>query len=340
MTEATNEQIEYGVLVANWNGSACIERCLHTVLTAARRTGRGMRVLVVDDASTDDSPEILGRFGAVIDVLALERNVGFAEAVNRGMSALGTPWVFLLNNDLALPADYFERLIAARAEFDAEARPPGDAHSGTAKVPGPLFAIGAQTIDWSDGRPNHGGMRAAWRGGMIVQEPFDSDRLCAADFFQAGACLIDRRAFIALGAFAGIYHPGYWEDYDLAWRAARAGMRIAYEPRAVAYHAGKQSMSALLGSERLALTIKRNHLLFNWANLRNPGLLAAHLLGLGRLVLAGGGRDEPISASWGRAFLAALARLGAVLRCRRARRASGSDPMPAPIGDREILHLR
>ncbi len=309
-------QPSLAIVIPNWNGALFIERCLGSVLAAARALPAPPEILITDDASTDASAEIIRRQFPQLRLLAWGENVGFGESVNRAMATTGAELIFLLNNDLAPRGDFLTTLLAARAA-DPDA--------------GRLFAIGAQTLDWHSGAPNHAGQRAAWRDGMIAQEPFSAEALAPADFFQAGACLIDRRAFLALGGFPAIYHPGYWEDYDLAWQARRRGLHVLYEPRAVAWHLGKGSMRRKLGDHGVSLALRRNHLLFIWANLASPGLLARHALGLPRLVLTDNAQGD--EASWGRAVLAALGRLPAVLALRRRRR------IASPIPDRELLNL-
>ena len=290
-----------GVLILNWNGAPFIERCLASVLAAERRLGIELECVVYDDASTDGSPDLIARGFAGFRLIRGEKNIGFARAAEAGLNAMRADAVFLLNNDLVLKTDFFERLLAAWRE----------------SVAGIPFAVGAQTRQWDTQTINHGGQRARWSNGLIVQEAFEAETAMPADFFQAGACLLDRRRLFEMGGFAPIFHPGYWEDYDLAFQARARGWSILYEPRAVAYHWGKGSMRRLLGDWGLALMIKRNHLLFVWANLDDAGLWLRHALNLPGLVLTErNGMNEP---GWGRALLAALPRLGAVLRLRRGR---------------------
>jgi GT2 family glycosyltransferase len=300
-------------LIANWNGSDCIERCVGSALAAARACPSPVRVIVIDDASTDDSASrVASRFPSV-ELIRLRENLGYAAAVNHAMNRIAEPWVFLLNNDIVVPGDFFSRMIEARNSVD----------------PATLFAIGAKTVDWASGEPNHGGMFARWRGNLIVQEPFEAETLAPAHFVQTGAALVSREKFLALGGFSDLYHPAYWEDYDLSYQALRRGWKNYYEPRAVAHHWGKRSMHSLYGRERVSMLVKRNHLLFVWANLHDPALLRRHLLGLSGLMLRNGAGEN--ESSWGRAFIEALPKLPQALRIRNQRIESAS------ILDKDVL---
>lgn len=325
-----------GALVANWNGMGVIDRCLGSIAAASARLAEPapasaasvkpapepMELVVVDDASSDASPQLIRDSFPSFRLLPTPRNLGFGAAVNFAMERMTCEWVFLLNNDLALEPDFFERILLTR---DALADPA-------------LFAVGGRTIQWESGELNHGGMNARWDAGLVRQAPFDAERerggAAPSVFFQGGSALVHRARFLELGGFCPIFHPGYWEDYDVAWRAARRGWNTYYEPRAVARHWGKRSMSNLLGPARLALTIKRNHLLFNWINLRDRGLLARALAGAGALALRPE-RDECLrAAGWPRAFAEALKLLPQVLEIRRERAGE-----PVVRSDREILEM-
>jgi GT2 family glycosyltransferase len=294
----------YAVVIPNWNGAAFIERCLGSVQAALRAADlTGADIIVHDDASDDDSVARMQAAFPTVRVLASAQNIGFGASVNRAMQATSAEWVFLLNNDLALATDFCTRLLAARDALQGEAPP--------------LFAIGALTRDWATQQVNHAGQRAVFRHGLLQQEGFESDALVPSDFFQAGACLIHRARFLELGGFAPMFHPGYWEDYDLAWAAQQRGWGVYYEPRAIAYHCGKGSMRQRYGAWGVSLMLRRNHLLFNWANLTSAQL-RTHLAALPALVWRDTAR--PGEAGWARALLEALPRLPAALHLRHTRR--------------------
>jgi GT2 family glycosyltransferase len=298
---------QFAVIMPNWNGEAFIERCLGSAMSAARGLTRQgvdqLEWIITDDASEDASPAIIqDRFPAV-RLIRFQRNRGFARSVNLAMETCRAEWVFLLNNDLVLSTDCLSRLVDTL-----------QSHSGG----GELFSIGAQTLDWSTREPNHGGQNAAWKGGMIIQQAFQADKAKPSDFVQAGACLVNRRKFLEMGGFSRIYHPGYWEDYDLSFQALRRGWVNLYEPRAIAWHCGRGSMRRLLGDWGLSMVMKRNQLLFQWSNILERRMLLTHLLSLPGTILLGD--HETGECGWGRALLEALPRLKDVFRLRRSRR--------------------
>jgi GT2 family glycosyltransferase len=315
----------FGMLIPNWNGEAFIQPCLEAVSVAVRESGHEIPCLVIDDASADRSPGMIERSFPEIQLIRQSPNRGFGATVNRGMNELRCEWVFLLNNDLAPRPDFCARLIETLEKCGEER----------------VFAIGARTVEWDSDETNHGGQRALWRRGMIAQVPFETDSREETGFFQAGACLIHRERFLSLGGFADIFHPGYWEDYDLAWQARRRGWINVYDGLAIGNHVGQGSMRRLLGDRRLANTQRRNRLLFNWVELTDPTLLLLHILSLPMRIVPGMFRFGRVG--WGIPFLTALQRLPAVIRLRRGRRGSETVcndrqllvPPPSPIARRE-----
>lgn len=295
------------LIIANWNGGGVVGRCVGAARRSARQCGRPYEILVVDDASADGSAAALARdFAGAEDVRVLvnERNIGFARTINRGVSEARGAIVILCNNDL-LPDEHFvEALIRP---FDDEARFDR------------VFGVSAKTIDWETGEPNHVNMTGHWRRGRLALDYSDDAGYAPSHFLQGGACAVRREAFLRLGGFQRLFHPGYWEDYDLSYLALKAGFANWYAGGATALHIGQHSMRRRYGAERLRQVRRRNEWLFHWANLTDTGRLLGHCLWLGPNLARDAWRED--GAGGVKSFLAALRRLPAAIRLRRKRAA-------------------
>lgn len=235
---------EAGAAIVTWNSEGQVGRCLE----ALRRNGLH-EIVVVDNASRDRTCDEVRRHPGV-RLIANPWNRGFAGALNQAVEALGTPLVLAINPDCELLAG-----VEALAEACGQ---PG------------VAAAGGKLVD-EHGRPQVGfmvrrfptpaslafevlGINHIWRKNPVNRRyrclDLDPDR--AGEVEQpAGAFLMLRReAWRELGGFAEGYHPLWFEDVDWLLRAARAGYRIRYEPRAVARHRGAGSVARLGWEER------------------------------------------------------------------------------------------
>lgn len=321
MTAGGRTRASFSVVLPNWEGEAWIERALSSMQLAARASGREAEIVVVDDASTDRSPEMIAAGFPRVRLLRNSRNVGFGESVNRGVGAAKGDLVVLLNNDLVVSEDFFLRLLDP---FEQARRP--------------LFGVSARTLSWDGTQPNHVCMAAQWREGRIQPAWCDPPEPTACLFAQGGSMACRRDVFLAFGGFDDLFAPGYWEDYDLCWRAARAGYDLLYEPRAVAFHVGGGSMIRRFGEREVYLMRATNHLVFEWLNLGDTRLLARHFRRLPRHVLRewSAGRGFGLSRALARAS-ARWPRIAARRMARRRQRLQA--PGATRRGDRRLLEL-
>ncbi|MFP4381424.1 MAG: glycosyltransferase family 2 protein [Candidatus Sumerlaeia bacterium] len=294
---------DISIVVANWNGEAFIRRCLETLKISADAAPHACEIIVVDDASEDKSPAIIQSEFPGARLLINAKNLGFGRSCNRGAREAAGRILILANNDLAVPREFVQE-IAAPFFADAEE---------------PLFVVGAKTVEMEDStKPNHLCMYPAWRRGAIGKEWCDPAEQQDFSYAQAGAAAYDREKFLSLGGFQEMFHPGYWEDYEICWRAMRYGWRCLYEPRAVARHVGEGSIVRRYGLGRMERIRERNRLFFVWMNLQDPLLWARHILALpwiyGRDLFQGRG----LRLFWG--FLMALPRIPRIIGIRRKRR--------------------
>src|SRR5437868_6548740 len=103
------------VVIPNWNGIQFLGDCLRSLVGQSHPA----RIIVVDNASTDGSPERVRAQFPEVTLLPLPHNRGFAGAVNAGIAhalADSVDYVALLNNDAVARPDWLERLIATAEE--------------------------------------------------------------------------------------------------------------------------------------------------------------------------------------------------------------------------------
>lgn len=287
------------ILVLNYNGRRWLEACLPSVLAAAERSAVPCRVSVVDNQSSDDSPEFIAGLGPRVGLIR-EENRGLA-SFNRVLARLDEPAVLLLNNDVKLDPDAVSPLLAALGQHED--------------------ALFSAPLCWTfDGR-TYEGMRTRVRGrfGLVQgmcrvpgheRVALDPDLTAAAGPVLA----VDRVKFLALGGYDPIYFPGRIEDLDLGFRGWMAGYRGYYVPQAVAYHHGFGTFDAELGAEASDRLARRNTLIFMWKNTAGARLLM-HFLWLPVRLAASLVRGRWDFAA---AMLEAIGRLDGVLEARRA----------------------
>ena len=220
-------------VVVSYNTRALLQRCLATLPGSA---------IVVDNASTDGSAEL-----ATIRNL---RNLGFGAAANRGISAAAPPLVLLLNADIELRPDSLAPLLAA-----AEADP-------RVGILGPSLVSPQGRIQCT-AFPDPS-LRAAFARHLLFTEtlaariPLPSplgrgaggEGDVAADWLLGAALLIRRQCFDEIGGFDESIFL-YGEDWDLCYRARKAGWRVRYVPESQMIHHGNAA-GAALGPDRLA----------------------------------------------------------------------------------------
>ncbi len=206
-------------VVPVWNGRALLERLLATL---AAQTCPADELLVVDNGSEDGAPEVARSAGA--RVIPMGRNAGFAAAVNCGIRESRGEWVAVLNSDVELAPDYFQRLSGAHGWF------------ATGRI---LRAADESRIDGTFDLTCRGG--ATWRAGNGA---LDGPRFRASRrIFSAPwtAALFRAELFRKVGLLAECFES-YLEDVDFGLRCARAGCEGEYLPDAVARHHGSAAL--------------------------------------------------------------------------------------------------
>lgn len=110
---------DVSVTIVTYNSGRFIKRCLESVL--AQRY-RNKEVIVVDNASTDGTTDILEQFDDRCQIIFNQENVGFAAAQNQAIGLASGDWVLTLNPDMLLLPNFIEALVDA-ARIDPKSEP-------------------------------------------------------------------------------------------------------------------------------------------------------------------------------------------------------------------------
>lgn len=213
------------VIIVNWNSGEMLARCLERL---AEQTRPPDSVMIVDNASTDDSLAHAGKPADNVTLLQMQTNLGFAAGNNRALAQCDTEFAALLNPDVFPENDWLEQMLAA-ARTHPEAAAFGSRQLCN-ENPEILDGIGdiyhASGLAWRD----RYGERQREQD-LVPREIFSP---CAA------AALYRLRALRDAGGFDEDFFC-YLEDVDLGFRLRLAGYKALYVPSAVVHHAGSAS---------------------------------------------------------------------------------------------------
>jgi GT2 family glycosyltransferase len=315
---------QVSVVVVSWNSADFLADCLASVRAQSLEP---CQVIVVDNASRDDSPRLARQAGA--EVLEAGENLGFCGGSNLGWSRCRGGAVLFLNPDVILERDYLERAAAVLEE-----RP------DVGMVAGKLLRFDGVTLD-SAGQMLGRSRRTVERGyGLPDRGQFDDP---GPVFSVCGAAALYRQRTLEEVALDGqVFDEDFFafhEDLDLGWRASRRGWRGWYEPRARARHfRGSSDAARRAGSRRRRLATLPPELVYHAVKNRYLAMIKNDTAGalladlpflLGRELLIWGF----LALRRPRAGLRVLADRGARRRAWARRRRLKDLRRPAPAGE-------
>ncbi|MBL8157027.1 MAG: glycosyltransferase family 2 protein [Anaerolineae bacterium] len=237
------------IIVLNYNGREDTLACLRSL---EHLTYANVKVIVVDNASSDGSVEAIRAAHPRMTLIDTGANLGFTGGNNIGIRRAldeGADYVMLLNNDTVVAPDFVDLLVEAMQ------------HDPTLGVVGPMiYYYSAPDTIWSAGG------EIDWKQGttrMIgLNEPDQSQfglspRL--VDFISGCALMASRAVWEKAGLLDDKFFM-YYEETEWCVRAGRAGYKLALIPSSMIWH--KISIEARAASPRTFYYMTRNRLLF------------------------------------------------------------------------------
>jgi len=180
-------------------------------------------VIIVNNASTDETAPLLAHFRHLVTVIDNEDNRGFVDACNQGAAAARGTYLVFLNNDTVVLPDWLRHLTA------------------TIEGDGKIGAVGSLFL-YPDGLIQEAGA-GVWRNGAAFHygwgESPDDRRFNFArevDYCSGASLLIRRDLFEQLGGFDSRYAPAYYEDVDICFGVRSLGYKVVYQPMSRIIH--------------------------------------------------------------------------------------------------------
>jgi GT2 family glycosyltransferase len=277
---ATADLPQIAFVILNYNGLRHLDGCFESLLALDYPRER-LRVILVDNGSSDESVAAVRARHGWVELIENERNLGFSAGCNQGARAAGEAAVLVfLNNDMRVDPAFARELVAPIVR--------GECECTTGKM-----------LSWDGKRINSAGGGMNFHG-IGIQKGYEEepgpehDAPARTLFACGGAMAIRREVFFWAGGFDEDFFA-YYEDVDLGWRLWVLGFEVHYVPRAVAYH-HHSATSRNFPVETVRLLQVRNPLLACFKNYDDANLArvfpAALALSVRRMLLASGIPDD------------------------------------------------
>ncbi|MBI4469791.1 MAG: glycosyltransferase family 2 protein [Acidobacteria bacterium] len=263
------------VIVVNWNQAPYLERCLDSLRPA--RGGEVLEVIVVDNASTDQSAGMVRARFPWVRLIVNATNLGFARANNGGLEESKGDPICLLNNDAEVIGDALGIMAAYLRDH------PGVGAVGPQLLnsDGSLQPSGRSFPKIGDVLAQSTGLYRLWRRDFFKEPGRDYSRIAPVDEISGACIMIRREVYRKVGGLDPRYFL-YYEDVDWCWRIKQSGWEIHYLPGArVMHHWGRSSTQDLwrvrLEGRKSLLRFYREHVSRLDFQLLRAGLLAVDL---------------------------------------------------------------
>jgi len=245
------DSLDLSVVLVTYRAEELFQLCVRSLDDAIRAFDGTSELIIVDNGSQGAVDRAVSGQLSRARRVSIPENVGYTEAVMRGIEQARGRWIATINDDVTLDVHALTAMFAA-----------GESDHRVGSVAAQLRFAPPRA-----GIVNSAGLEIDWLGiayDRYVGEPIvASEAECVEVAGASGAVALLRREMLEeLGGF-DVSFFGYLEDVDLAWRARMAGWRALYEPAAVGYHHhsatfghGSATKYFLVGRNRVRLLAK------------------------------------------------------------------------------------
>lgn len=261
------------IAILNYNGEEYLESFLPQVLYSSEAP---INILVIDNASTDDSVNYLQDWHPETQIVELSKNYGFAEGYNRGLADVDATYTVILNSDVSVGTNWLDPILK---RMDQEPK--------LAVVQPKILSLEEKSKFEYAGAA--GGYMDALgypycRGRIfdnVEEDKNQYDSIEAIDWASGAAMVVRTDVFKALGGFDKDYFA-HMEEIDFCTRVRAAGYKVEVVPESIVYHLGGGTLD--YGNPRKIYLNFRNSLYTLFKNEKGVKLLGLVFM---RLILDG-----------------------------------------------------
>lgn len=225
---------QLAIVILNWNGRHFLEQFLPSVVAHSEQA----RIIVADNASTDDSVSFLREFYPKIEVIQNAENGGFAKGYNDALKYVDSPYYLLLNSDIEVTPNWLSPLLQAMEnEKIAGCQPKVKSYKNRDRF---------EHAGASGGFLDHNFFPFC-RGRIFGDTELDRGQYDneLRIFWSTGACMLIRSdVFHQVGGFDEDFFA-HMEEIDLCWRIKRLGYEFMVTPESTVYHVGGGTLDYL-----------------------------------------------------------------------------------------------
>lgn len=218
---------EVAIVILNWNGKKYLEDFLPSVIEHSE----GARIIVADNASTDDSIQFLKSTFPEIEIIQNDQNGGFAKGYNDALVHVDSKYYLLLNSDIEVTPNWLDPLLEQMSdETIAGCQPKVLSYQDKSKFEHAGASGGF--IDYN--------YFPFCRGRILSETETDEGQYEGEKeiFWATGACMLIRsKLFHQAGGFDEDFFA-HMEEIDLCWRLKKQNYRFIACPKSVVYHVG------------------------------------------------------------------------------------------------------
>lgn len=256
------------VVIPSKNGLHHLKDCLPSVVAAAKNSQNPVKIVVVDDNSTDDT---IAQAPSLFPEVTFLKNpsIGICSARNYGVHFSPADWICFLDNDVFIEIDFFDKIIPYLQENIFCVTCAG--YSAYPKIPGSWEQLdGIKLLEWKRGFPR-------FTKNLFYADAKHPEQELPSWGVQGAYFFCNYRKFEQLGGFDRILEPYLLEETDLAYRGLKRGWKIVYAPNTRCRHKCGGTIASKT-SKKTQFLSRRNRIVFVWKNIQDRRLVIASLL--------------------------------------------------------------